>query len=99
MITTVTQMMLKDGAGKAWDAAMQERLDAASKRPGWMVGQVLKPLNGGPRRIVVGTWASRADWEAWHRDPAFQATRSRLDPLEAEPRRQFWHEVTVGAQR
>lgn len=98
-MTTVTQTMLKDGAERAWDETMQQRLDAAKKRRGWIVGQVLRPTDGAPRRIVVGTWNSREDWEAWHRDPVFQATRPRLDSLESGERRQWWHEVTVGAQR
>lgn len=92
--------MLKDGSEQAWDAVMQERLDAAQRLPGWLEGQVLKPMDGkSPRRIVVGSWKSRNDWEAWHRDPVFKTTRARLDSLESEPRRQWWHEVTVSAQR
>lgn len=100
MVTTVTQMMLKRGGEKAWDAVMQERLDAAKKRNGWLEGQVLMPMDGKtPRRIVVGSWKSRHDWEAWHRDPVVKSTRARIDSLESEPPRQWWHEVTVSAQR
>lgn len=100
MVTTVTQMMLKEGGERAWDAAMKERLDAARRRPGWVEGQVLKPMDGKtPRRIVVGSWKSRGDWESWHQDPVFKSTRTRLDSLEMEPRRQWWHEVPVSAQR
>jgi len=41
----------------------------------------------------VGTWQRREDWEAWHRDAAFQETRTRLDRLEARPAHEWWHEV------
>ena len=44
-------------------------------------------------RIIVGTWRTRADWEAWHNDPDFTVTRGQLEGLEAEPSKHWWHEV------
>ena len=45
------------------------------------------------KRVIVGTWRSRADWEAWHQDPAFTATATRLDALQAQMSDLQWHEV------
>jgi hypothetical protein len=36
MMTIVTHVHLKEGAGPEWDAAMRTRLSAAKKRPGWV---------------------------------------------------------------
>jgi quinol monooxygenase YgiN len=47
------------------------------------------------RRVIVGTWRTRADWEAWHRDPHFAETRRQLDPLVDGPEQRWWHEVVV----
>jgi heme-degrading monooxygenase HmoA len=30
-------------------------------------------------RVVIGTWETRADWEAWHATEAFQETREAMD--------------------
>lgn len=54
---------------------MRERLDAACGQPGWVGGQLLLPLAALNKRLIVGTWATRADW---HEDEAFNETRERL---------------------
>jgi heme-degrading monooxygenase HmoA len=77
---------------------MGERLSAAKDQPGWVAGQLLIPLDGLNQRVIVGTWQSRADWEAWHADKAFAETRKRLEGLEARPSEQWWHEVRLDAR-
>lgn len=99
MMTVVTHVTLKQGCEPEWDAAMRERLDAAKTRTGWVSGQLMIPLTGLDKRVVVGTWATRADWEAWHTDPAFRETRERLEGLEAKPPEMWWHEVIVDARK
>jgi heme-degrading monooxygenase HmoA len=93
MMTIVTHVTLREGAEPEWDATMRDRMSAAADRPGWVGGQLLIPLDGLHRRIIVGTWLTRADWEAWHNDPDFTATRGQLEGLEAEPSKHWWHEV------
>jgi heme-degrading monooxygenase HmoA len=95
MMTIVTHVTLKEGSEPEWDAAMRERLTAAKSQPGWVGGQLLMPLDKLNRRVIVGTWQTRADWEAWHNDPAFQETRRRLEGLEAAPSETWWHEVIL----
>lgn len=69
MMTVVTHVHLREGAGSDWDAAMRTRLSAAKKKSGWVGGQLLCPADKPDRRVIVGTWRTRANWEAWHRDP------------------------------
>jgi heme-degrading monooxygenase HmoA len=99
MMTIVTHVTLKTGTEPEWDAAMRERLTAARGQAGWISGQLLIPLDGLNRRVIVGTWQTRAHWEAWHTDPAFTETRRRLQGLEAEPHREAWHEVIEDVRR
>src|SRR4029450_8413196 len=93
MMTIVTHVHLKDGAGRDWDVAMRKRLSAARKQSGWVGGQLIRPADKPDRRVIVGTWRARADWEAWHQDPQFAETRRRLDGLESGPAEHWWHEV------
>jgi heme-degrading monooxygenase HmoA len=95
MMTIVTHVTLKEGTEPEWDAAIRERLSAAKKRAGWVGGQLLIPLDGLNTRVIVGTWETRADWEAWHKDEAFAETRKRLEGLEAKPSEHWWHEVVL----
>jgi heme-degrading monooxygenase HmoA len=95
MMTVVTHATLKEGLEPEWDTAMRQRLEGAREQPGWIAGQLLIPLDGPNRRIIVGTWQSRADWEAWHNEKAFTETRKRLEGIEAQPSEMWWHEVIL----
>jgi heme-degrading monooxygenase HmoA len=66
---------------------------AAAARMGWIGGQLLMPTDRLNRRVIVGTWQTRADWEAWHQDPAFEQTRNRMQGLETGEAEHWWHEV------
>jgi len=65
MKTIGSHVHLKPGAGRDWDAVMRRRLSAATKRPGWVGGQLLRPADKEDKRVIVGTWRTRADWDAW----------------------------------
>jgi len=95
METIVTHVHLREKAGRDWDAAMRTRLSAAKKAPGWVGGQLLRPGDKPDRRVIVGTWKTRTDWEAWHHDPKFAETRQRLDGLESAPAENWWRDVVL----
>jgi heme-degrading monooxygenase HmoA len=99
MMTIVTHVHLREGAGRDWDAAMRRRLSAARKRSGWVGGQLLRPADKPDRRVIVGTWRTRANWEAWHHDPQFTETRQRLDGLESAPAEHWWHDVVLDVRK
>ena len=99
MMTIVTHVHLKEGAARDWDVVMRKRLSAAKERPGWVGGQLLRPADKQDRRVIVGTWKSRGDWEAWHHDPQFTETRQRLDGLESAPAEHWWHDVLLDVRK
>jgi len=98
MVTIVTRVTLKEGAEPEWDEAMRERLTAARQQAGWLGGQLLMPFGALNQRVIIGSWRTRADWEAWHNDAAFQETRRRLEGLESAPSEQWWHEILADAR-
>ena len=95
MMTVITTIRLRPGTEQEWDAAMRERFDSAHGRPGWVSGQLLTSEEGLHDRVIVGTWQSRKDWEAWHHDRAFLQQREALQGLEAEPSRVQWFTVVA----
>jgi heme-degrading monooxygenase HmoA len=98
MMTVITQVTLKSGCGPEWDAAMRDRLSAARGRPGWIGGQLAIPLDGSNKRAVIGTWESRADWEAWREDETFTETRKRMDGPQEGRSEMVWYEVVTDAR-
>lgn len=99
MMTVVTEVTLNEGSEPEWDAAMRERLEAAREESGWISGQLLIPLDALNRRVIVGTWETRADWERWHKSEAFTTTRERLQKLEVAEQDTTWYEVILDLAR
>jgi heme-degrading monooxygenase HmoA len=99
MVTIVTDIHLKDGAAGDWDELMRERMAAARRQPGWVGGQLLQPTGDPQRRLIVGTWQTRDDWQAWHHDPSFEETRQELDELVSGPEQHMWHEVVLEVRK
>jgi len=99
MMTIVTHVTLKEGAEPEWDTVMRERLAGAHEQPGWVGGQLMMPLDGLNKRVIVGTWQTRADWEAWHKDQRFTETRRRLEGLEVGRQQEWWHEVIADLRK
>jgi heme-degrading monooxygenase HmoA len=99
MVTIVTDIHLKDGAASEWDEVMRERMAAAKRQPGWVGGQLLQPDDDADRRLIVGTWRTRDDWQAWHRDPRFEETREQLDELVSGPEEHTWHDVVLEVRK
>lgn len=95
MMTVITEVSLAPGNEPEWDQAMRDRLSAATAQPGWVDGKLVMPVDGMNRRVIVGTWTTRADWEAWHEDPAFKETRDRMEGLQERPSEMQWFEVVA----
>jgi heme-degrading monooxygenase HmoA len=95
MMTVVTTMKVRSGSEAEWDSLIAERFRSAHGRPGWVSGQLLTPTGEDRTRVLVGTWRSREDWEAWHDDPAFLEHRRRLEELQDEPSTASWYDVVA----
>jgi heme-degrading monooxygenase HmoA len=99
MMTIVTHIKIAEGQEPAWDAAMRERLTTAKAQSGFVSVQLAIPADAPDERVVIGTWDSRADWEAWHETDSFRSTRERMDECEVERRGEWWHEVVLAEHR
>ena len=93
MMTIITETTLEPGQEPEWDRALRERLEDARNQPGFVSVQVLIPLEALNKRVVVGTWQTRADWEAWHSTETFQSTRQRMNQVEQSQGEERWFEV------
>jgi heme-degrading monooxygenase HmoA len=93
MMTIVTKVKLRAEGVDQWDAAMHARVEAARGRQGWVSAQLLKGVDQPLERAIIGVWNSKDDWEAWHHDDTFRATREQLAGLEEGPTESSWFEV------
>src|SRR5438067_7154878 len=101
MMTIVSHVRIKAGQEPAWDAAMRQRVEAVKEQPGFVAVQLCIPVDALNERVIIGTWETRADWEAWHGSEEFQKTRAQLEEPDVKwrGRREWWHEVIVTEHR
>jgi len=99
MEAVITRVVLNDGAASEWESTMRERMTAAESSEGWIGGSILAPEDDANARVILGLWATRADWERWHADPAFRETAERLMGLESDAGTATWHQVVYGGGR
>jgi heme-degrading monooxygenase HmoA len=99
MESVITRVVLNEGVGSEWEAAMRDRMTAAESSPGWIGGSILTRVEEDNARLIVGIWETRADWERWHEDPAFRDTAERLRGLESDPGTPVWHQVVYAGGR
>ncbi len=92
-MTIISETTIEPGQEPQWDQAYQQRLEDARGQPGFITAQLLIPIEALNRRVVVGTWQTRAHWEAWHNTPAFQSTRQAMDLVQQSEVYQHWYEV------
>ncbi len=90
ILTIVTESISKADNKAEWDTAFEARLRAARQQPGWLATQVLIPETDRQRRIIIGTWSRREDWERWHRADPFRQTRQRLDAADQSDGQEQW---------
>lgn len=99
MMTIVTRVKLEPGQEPAWDDAFRRRVDALPQQHGWISIQVGIPAGAVNERVVIGTWETRADWEAWHNTDPFQQTRREMDGKDDGAREEWWHEIFIHKAR
>jgi heme-degrading monooxygenase HmoA len=93
MLTIITESIIKAGNEAEWDTAFETRLRAAKQQPGWLATQVLIPATEPQKRIIIGTWSSREDWERWHQADPFRQTRQQLDAADQSDGQERWFTV------
>lgn len=97
MMTVITEITIEEGQESKWDEAFHERFRDAPHQPGWMGVELLIPTGQLNRRVVVGTWRSTADWEAWHSTDTFLRTRETMDTVQQTSGPERWFEVVYRA--
>jgi heme-degrading monooxygenase HmoA len=93
MMTVITEITIESGQEPAWDEAFRDRFKDAPNQPGWVSVQLLIPVDAPNKRLIIGTWQSRADWEAWHATEVFKRTREAMNGIQQSSGPEHWYEV------
>jgi len=99
MVTVVTYVRIKDGREREWDEVFSKRAQTAREQEGFECVQLCRPDDSPSERVIVGTWQTHDNWEAWHQEPAFVETRHELEEIDDASDQSRWYNVIVEERR
>ncbi|HLK12170.1 MAG TPA: antibiotic biosynthesis monooxygenase family protein [Candidatus Binatia bacterium] len=87
MIRVLIERWLRPGAEEAFDREMRALRREAVHRAGYISGETLRDAADRRHLLVLSTWRSREDWEAWRGSSARADIDARIMPCLAQPER------------
>jgi heme-degrading monooxygenase HmoA len=87
MVRVLIERWLRPGVEEQVVAALREMRRDAVHAAGYISGETLRDVADPAHYVIVSTWRSRADWDAWAACEARDRARSRIVPLLAKPER------------
>lgn len=103
MITVANRIFVAPEYAAAFEERFRGRAGLVDTMPGFILNQVLRPVNPGDPYIVLTLWETRAHFEAWVRSDEFRQGHARSGTLPAEafsgPNKLEVHEVLMDSSR
>ncbi len=87
MIRVLIERWLLRDMDDGFRAVMREMRREALYAPGYIGGETLRDVANPGHYVVISTWRSQADWDAWAVSAARDAVRDRIRPMLAEEER------------
>jgi heme-degrading monooxygenase HmoA len=87
MIRVLIERRLLEGVEEDLQKAMREMRREAIHVPGYLSGETLRSVADPNRYVIISSWRSLADWEAWSKSETRQRIEERIGPLLTEPER------------
>jgi heme-degrading monooxygenase HmoA len=85
MIRVLIERRLAEGVEEDLQRAMREMRREAIHVPGYLSGETLRSISDPNRYVIISSWRSQADWEAWSRSETRRRIEEHIAPLLAEP--------------
>lgn len=87
MIRVLIERRLAEGVEEDLQRAMREMRREAIHVPGYLSGETLRSIADPNRYVIISSWRSKQEWEAWSRSETRKRIEARIAPLLAEPER------------
>lgn len=87
MIRVLLERHLVEGMEETFRQVQRDVRQSAVGFPGYVSGESLKNQDDDRHYVVVSTWRSRADWDAWAHSEARGQAQAQMSPLLEEPER------------
>lgn len=85
MIRVIIDRHFVQGMDEELRQAELEARKAATSMPGYISGETLRDTANPQHNVVISTWRSQEDWNAWMTSEERIRILSRIEPLLVEP--------------
>ncbi len=103
MITVANRIFVAPEYAEAFEERFRSRARLVDTMPGFILNQVLRPVNPGDPYIILTLWETRAHFDAWVQSEEFRQGHARSNALPAAaftaPNRLEIHEVIQDTSR
>ncbi len=90
MIRVIIERWLAEGGDAAIEKTMRDLRREAIHTPGYVMGETLRDVADPQHFVILSTWRTREEWEAWAASPKRQEFEDQIRVMLTEP-----EEVTV----
>lgn len=87
MIRVLIERQFAEGMHEELRRAEMEARQQAMQIPGYISGETLRDRDNPQRNVVISTWRSVEDWDAWQVSDARKKIVDALSPILVEPER------------
>lgn len=87
MIRVLIERVFAEGMDEELRKAEMDARQQAMRIPGYISGETLRDVDDPQRNVVISTWRSIEDWEAWKSSEARNSVLQSLKPMLVEPER------------
>lgn len=87
MVRVVIERRLTEGGDEVIGRTLRDLRREAIHRPGYVTGETLRDVSDPHHFLILSTWRTREEWEAWAASEARQEIEDRIRPVFAEPER------------
>ena len=84
-IRALIEREIKTGSEIKMHHLLLQLRSKAMQAKGYISGETLRALDNPNKFLVISTWNSLSEWEAWDKDPARQELQVEIDKLLRHP--------------
>ncbi len=85
MVRVLIERRVSEGMLEEFHLALRRMRTEAVLKPGYISGESWRNARNPLHFVVISTWSSRDDWEAWARSDARNRVMVAIAPMLAEP--------------
>ncbi len=87
MIRVLIERRFLEGMQQELERVVTDVIHAAVRAPGYLSGEILRDTKDRNHYVVVSSWRSVENWEAWLVSPERQLVMGHVNPMLIEPER------------